>query len=145
MSKPTEPIPPHIILREILRHYTEFRAHVSATGNFVLDHAYHIYQKDKETPRGKVSVSFSFWDLQQGISELSPRKKEALWYNVICDWKQKDVAERMGITTVSVGQYVDQACLQLAERYFGDDKQTITVFDRKDRKRKKDVEQPKPI
>jgi hypothetical protein len=27
----------------------------------------------------------------------------------------------MGITTVSVGQYVEQAMLQLAERYFAED------------------------
>jgi hypothetical protein len=81
----------------------EFRDHVTRTGDHV------IYRGD---------VGISFWDLHRGITELSPRKREALFYNVILDWKQRDVAERMGITTVSVGQYVEQACLQLAEEYF---------------------------
>lgn len=27
----------------------------------------------------------------------------------------------MGITTVSVGQYVEQACIQLSERYFAEE------------------------
>jgi predicted transcriptional regulator len=56
--------------------------------------------------------------LQHSLSSLSERKREAIFYNVILDWKQKDVAERMGITTVSVGQYVDQGCTQLARIYF---------------------------
>lgn len=36
------------------------------------------------------------------------------------DQRQEDVARQMGITTVSVGQYVKQACIQLSEYYFGD-------------------------
>ena len=36
------------------------------------------------------------------------------------DKRQEDVAEQMNITTVSVGQYVKQACLQLSEYYFAD-------------------------
>jgi DNA-directed RNA polymerase specialized sigma24 family protein len=66
-------------------------------------------------------VTISFWDLHRGIKELSPRKREALFYNVILDEKQRDVADRMGITTVSVGQYVEQAVMQLAEQYFTDE------------------------
>jgi len=51
---------------------------------------------------------------------LSVRKEQAFLLNVILDQRQEDVAEQMGITTVSVGQYVKQACLQLSEYYFGD-------------------------
>jgi hypothetical protein len=66
-------------------------------------------------------VTISFWDLHDGLKALSARKREAFFWNVLMDKKQKDVAKLMGITTVSVGQYVEQACLQLAERYFGED------------------------
>lgn len=97
--------PIHKRLREALRHYTEFKAHVSAYSQHVIEHK---------------GIQISFYDLQQGIKDLSPRKKEALFYNVILDWKQKDVAEKMGITTVSVGQYVEGAVQQLAKRYFAE-------------------------
>lgn len=92
-------------LREALRHYTEFKAYVAATGQHVIEHK---------------GIEISFYDLQKGIKELSPRKMEALYYNVIMDMKQKDVADIMGITTVSVGQYVDGAVQQLAKRYFAE-------------------------
>lgn len=65
-----------------------------------------------------VRISLSFWDLQNALVNLSPRKREAVFYNVILDKKQKDVAAIMGITTVSVGQYVEQAMLQLSVDYF---------------------------
>jgi DNA-directed RNA polymerase specialized sigma24 family protein len=65
----------------------------------------------------KVSVSFSFWDLHRGLKELAPRKREALFHNVIRDAKQKDVARIMGITTVTVGQYVEHAFRQLIDRH----------------------------
>ena len=61
------------------------------------------------------------WDLQGALKNLSARKREAVYYNVILDKKQKDVADIMGITTVSVGQYVEQAMMQLAEEYFAKD------------------------
>lgn len=112
----TEPIPPHRVLREVLRHYTEYRTHVTNTGNHVIRHGYWVYPENGE--RYKVAVTLSFWDLHRGIKELSPRKREALFYNVILDQRQRDVADKMGITTVSVGQYVEQACLQLADEYF---------------------------
>lgn len=115
----TEPVPPHRILREVLRHYTEYRTHVANTGDHVIQHGYWVHPEDGE--KYKVSVTLSFWDLHRGIKELSPRKREALFYNVILDQRQRDVAEKMGITTVSVGQYVEQACLQLAEEYFNDE------------------------
>jgi len=69
-------------------------------------------------------LSISFSDLKHGLEDLSPRKREAFFYNVILDWKQKDVAEHMGITTVSVGQYVEQAMIQLSKRYFAEDDPT---------------------
>lgn len=96
-------------LRETLRHYTEFKAFVSATGKDVIEHN---------------GLQISFSDLEAGIKDLSPRKKEALLHNVIFDKKQKDVAEIMGITTVSVGQYVDGAVQQLAKRYFAEREDT---------------------
>lgn len=63
-------------------------------------------------------ITISFVDLQYGLSDLPPRKKEAVWLNVICDMKQRDVARLMGISMVSVGQYVDQAMRRLSKRYF---------------------------
>ncbi len=117
-GRATEPMPPHRILREVLRHYSEFRTHVSDTGHHVIEHSIPIWDEAGENIVDRQTVSISFWDLHRGIKDLSPRKREALWYNVILDWRQRDVAERMGITTVSVGQYVEQAVIQLAEDYF---------------------------
>lgn len=119
-GRPTEAIPLHRVLREVLRHFLEYQELVASTGNDVIDHGYYIYEDDGEAIKEKVAVSISFWDLFYGLKELSPRKREAIFWNVIMDKKQKDVAERMGITTVSVGQYVEQACLQLAKRYFAE-------------------------
>lgn len=118
-GKLTEPIPKHRVLREVFRHYLEFRQIVSDTGNHVIDHGYFVYNEDGTKRR--VSVSISFWDLFNGLKELSPRKREAVWYNVILDQKQRDVAKKMAITTVSVGQYVEQAMIQLSERYFAEE------------------------
>jgi FixJ family two-component response regulator len=91
------------VLREAYRNYHQLQQYVQATGNHCL------------TYKG---LTISFYDLDKNINKLSPRKKEAFYLNVIIDMKQKDVAERMGITCVSVGQYVAQACSQLAELYF---------------------------
>jgi DNA-directed RNA polymerase specialized sigma24 family protein len=116
----TEPIPRHRILREIYRNYTQYKDYVSSTGRHVIEHGYYVYDEEGNI-KDKVLVTISFWDLHQGLKSLSPRKREAMFYNVILDWKQRDVAKKMGITTVSVGQYVEQATLQLAQRYFADD------------------------
>jgi DNA-directed RNA polymerase specialized sigma24 family protein len=70
-----------------------------------------------ETKLHRVTVGFDFWDLQRGIRELAPRKREALFFNVIRDMKQKDVAREMKITTVTVGQYVEHAFRQLIDRH----------------------------
>lgn len=115
-KKLTKPIPLYLILREILRHYLEFREHAGSTGDHVIEHGYTYYPEDGEPQ--KVSITISLWDLHRGIKELAPRKREALFYNVILDQRQRDVADTMGITTVSVGQYVKQACIQLARDYF---------------------------
>lgn len=123
-GKLTEAIPRHRVLREVYRHYLEFRDYVSSTGNSVIEHGYFIYPdpKDPFSPdKQKVEVTVSFWDLHSGLKDLSPRKREAVFYNVILDWKQRDVAKKMGITTVSVGQYVEQGMIQLAERYFAEE------------------------
>lgn len=119
-SKRTVAQPQHRILREIYRHYMEFRDLVSASGHSVFEHGEFIYNEEGEIT-GKAMYTISFWDLHDALNKLSKRKREAVFYNVILDKKQKDVADLMGITTVSVGQYVEQAMLQLAERYFADD------------------------
>jgi DNA-directed RNA polymerase specialized sigma24 family protein len=120
-NKPTAPVPLHRVLREVLRHYTEYRALVNQDGRLhVIDYGYWVYNEDG-TRKKKVQVCISFWDLYYGLKELAPRKREAIFYNVILDQKQKDVAKHMGITTVSVGQYVEAGCLQLAKMYFTDE------------------------
>jgi DNA-directed RNA polymerase specialized sigma24 family protein len=125
-DKLTAPIPPHRILREVLRHYIEFRELVMGYGllggadgrKHILDHSYYWWNEDGE--KQKETVEISFWDLHSALKELAPRKREAIYHNVILDKKQKDVAQIMGITTVSVGQYVDAGVLQLAKKYFAE-------------------------
>ena len=121
------------VLREVYRHYLEFRDLVSlpehdgqggyGNSDGVIEHGYIV--EDEDGNRKKVMVTLSFWDLQGALADLSPRKREAVFYNVILDQKQKDVAAKMGITTVSVGQYVEQAMIQLSEKYFADNKPVI--------------------
>lgn len=123
-GKLTEPIPRHRILREVYRHYLEYREYVSSTGNHVIEHGYFLYNDDGSI-KEKVNITVSFWDLFEGLKDLSPRKREAVWYNVILDQKQRDVAKKMQITTVSVGQYVEQAMLQLSQRYFAEETEPI--------------------
>lgn len=116
MAVRKDELPPHRVLREVYRHYLEFRELVAQDGrNHVIEHGYYI---DEPEGMRKVHMSVSFWDLGNDINKLSDRKREAFWYNVICDMKQKDVAAIMGITTVSVGQYVEAACEQLAMGHF---------------------------
>jgi DNA-directed RNA polymerase specialized sigma24 family protein len=128
VAKQSGVIPPHRILREVLRHYTEFREMVGGYGQSgqgadgrkdTIDHSY--WAIDEDGNRKKITIEISFWDLQEGLKELAPRKREAIWHNVIEDKKQKDVAKLMGITTVSVGQYVEAGVMQLAKRYFAED------------------------
>lgn len=114
-------MPRHRILREMYRHYTELKAYVAANGgDAVIYHSYPIYDEAGEVI-GKEDIEISYLDLQDSLSVLSPRKRTAVYLNVIKDLKQKDVAKIMDITTVSVGQYVDQAMQQLAKDYFAED------------------------
>jgi DNA-directed RNA polymerase specialized sigma subunit len=101
MEKPE--LEKHRLLREIVRNYLVFEDYCSQYGTYTIEHK---------------GITVSFLDLHNALKTLSPRKKEAIYYNVILDWKQKDVAEKMGITTVSVGQYVDQGMVQLCKSYF---------------------------
>lgn len=136
-------MPKHRVLREIFRHYTEFREYVAQGNSPVLEHTYLVPVKGvpEECPDNpnaskpkphkavemhciwcdgemkRITVSFNFWDLRRGLEDLAPRKREALFHNVIMDQKQKDVAKTMGITTVTVGQYVDHAFKQLVEEH----------------------------
>ena len=59
-------------------------------------------------------LTVNFLDLKMCLQHLSKRKMEAIFYNVILDMKQRDVAEIMGITTVSIGQYVEAGVMQAA-------------------------------
>jgi hypothetical protein len=114
MAKKKDDFKPHRILREIYRHYNEFEDLFRLNGTHVIDHA--VLVDGVKTP-----ITISLFDLREGISEtgpLSPRKRQAVMLNVIKDLKQKDVAEIMKITTVSVGQYVENAMEQLAPAYF---------------------------
>ena len=114
----SEPIPKHRILRELYRNYPKFKDLFKNDGTDVIEHSYFYY--DENGTEYKDTITVSLWDLQGALKNLSARKREAVFYNVILDKKQKDVAEIMGITTVSVGQYVEQAMMQLADEYFAD-------------------------
>ena len=109
-----EEVPAAIILRELYRHYLTFRDYVGSGGDHILEHSYFVQDESGQpvwTTIGpkkygwvnarKVTISFSFWDLHRGLKNLAPRKKEAFFYNVILDQKQRTVAQHMKITTVS--------------------------------------------
>jgi hypothetical protein len=106
----------HKILREVYRHYLDLRDFVGRTGHDIIEHPVETEEGSGEYQ----TLTISFSDLKHGLNELAPRKREAFFFNVILDWKQKDVAEKMGITTVSVGQYVDAAAIQLSKHYFAE-------------------------
>lgn len=94
------------VLREVLRHYLEFEAYCAQSGKYVIEHK---------------GVEISFSDLKGILKTLSPRKMQAVWLNVVMDMKQREVAEIMGIRTVTVGQYVDDSVTQLVEIYFAEE------------------------
>lgn len=89
----------HRVLREVLRNYGVFESLCSQTGDYEISH------------RG---VSFNFLDLQGCLKKLSKRQMEAVFFFVICDEKQKTVAERLGISTVTVGQYCESGLIRVA-------------------------------
>lgn len=107
----------HRILREVLRNYVTLKKDAEESGYSLTICAIKGCINSTGARKGHDGpcelVTVNFIDLQNCLSKLSKRKKEAVFYNVILDMKQKDVAARMGITTVSVGQYVEQAMLQI--------------------------------
>lgn len=126
----------HKILREAYRHLSEFEDFAThsipepSSGKYGQSGRVINAQTSglKDTIEYK-GITLSLIDLKQALKDanLAPRKREAFYLNVICDMKQRDVAEQMGITTVSVGQYVEQAMLQIADVYFKDDSEDVTV------------------
>jgi hypothetical protein len=117
MAKKEAKFQPHRILREVYRHYYEFEQLFRAYGTHTIEHSVDV--GDKNYP-----VTISFFDLRDGLKPqkdggiLSDRKLQAVMLNVVRDLKQRDVAEIMDITTVSVGQYVEHAMELLARKYF---------------------------
>lgn len=129
---------PHLILREILRNYISYRDHLAYYGSDVIEHSYYVIEGEPGEPDErvrKVTISISFSDLQNCLRPqsqggiLSERKREALLYNVVFDWLQKDAAAKMKITPVSVGQYTSLALKQLAARYFTNDDLAHSSFE----------------
>lgn len=121
----------HKILREAYRNYLSFEQYVKDTAKDIIEYAV----PEKPGSDNYIPVQISFTDLQRALTQyhngvkaegtvLSKRKEEAFYLNVIRDMLQRDVAEEMGITTVSVGQYVEQAMIQLCDYYFDEEKDT---------------------
>lgn len=102
------------ILKEVYRNYLLFREEHMRTGLDVI--TYDVESSPGSNEYQTVVISFS--DLREGVSELAPRKKEAFYYHIICNMRQREVGKIMGCTTVTVGQYVDSAVMQLAKKYF---------------------------
>ena len=137
----SEETAPHRVLREILRNYLSWRDHLAYNGfhDDVIEHSYYVAdpsgEPDGEPTLRKVTLTISFSDLQNCLKPqskggiLSERKREALLYNVVFDWLQKDVADKMGITPVSVGQYTYLALRQLARRYFTPEDLALSHYD----------------
>lgn len=118
----------HRIIKEAYRNYTSLRDYAlglqkdsSTPGNDIIE-----YAVETKPGSGKYKqIIISYQALKQTLEEvkLPPRKRQAFYLNVLEDKLQREVADIMGITTVSVGQYVDGACEQLAEHYFADDEE----------------------
>lgn len=104
----------HKVLIEIYKHYIDLQDFYMRTGQDIIEIPAGYYKNVTE------SITISFTDLKYGLDSLSPRKKEAFLYHVIYDKKQKEVAEMMGITTVTVGQYTNAASENLCKRYFAE-------------------------
>lgn len=102
----------HLIIREAFRHYIDL---------------YDYWKREGKPTITYKGITISILDLKRILSEveLSDRKAQAFYLNVLQDKKQKEVAEIMGITTVSVGQYVNAACRQYADLYMTQDEKGI--------------------
>ena len=96
-----DPILLHRMLREVLKNYTVFESLCSQSGHWDISHK---------------GVTINFLDLKGCLKNLSPRQKEAVYWFVLSDEKQKVVAERMSISTVTVGQYVESAMVRVAQQ-----------------------------
>lgn len=103
----------HLIIREAFRNYISL---------------YDYWKREGKPTISYKGITISILDLKKILSEvdLSDRKAQAFYLNVLKDKKQKEVAAIMGITTVSVGQYVNAACRQYAELYMTDEEKDIT-------------------
>lgn len=103
----------YLIIREAFRHYLDFYDFWKREGRHTIEYK---------------GLTISFLDLKKVLSEvdLSDRKAQAFVLNVLQDKKQKEVAEIMGITTVSVGQYVTAACRQFSDLYWTEQEKAIT-------------------
>ena len=129
----------HKILREAYRHYLSWQdllvygggSDAPVKNREELETLTHTVPKEPGSDE-YVTIQISFYDLERALKSfngeiqkegtvLSKRKEEAFYLNVIQDMLQRDVADRMGITTVSVGQYVDQSMLQLVKYYWDED------------------------
>lgn len=103
----------HLIIREAFRHYIDL---------------YDYWKREGKPTITYKGITISILDMKKILSEvdLSDRKAQAFYLNVLEDKKQKEVAEQMGITTVSVGQYVNAACRQYADLYMTAEEKEIT-------------------
>jgi DNA-directed RNA polymerase specialized sigma24 family protein len=116
----TTRIPLFKIVKEALNNYTTWRRHIAICQQShthydgTLCHTYIVYNEDR-TPKEKVTVEMSFWDLLRGIEKISPRKREALWYGVILGKTQEEAGKIMGLRSVTVGQYSNAAAMELAK------------------------------
>src|ERR1700752_730432 len=96
---------PHKVLRQILRNYLSYRDHLAYvdTAHDGIEHSYVVNEEDDDgnPTKRKVTLTISFSYLQNCLRPqskggiLSERKREALLYNVVFDWLQQDVAEKM--------------------------------------------------
>ena len=103
----------HLIIREAFRRYIDL---------------YDYWKREGKATITFKGITISILDLKKILSEvdLSDRKAQAFYLNVLEDKKQKEVAEIMGITTVSVGQYVNAACRQYADLYMTNEEKDIS-------------------
>lgn len=129
----------HKILREAFRNYLTWKdllIYGSTDGSVTDVITYHIPKEEGSDEY--VPITISFYDLERSLTSfsernnaegtvLSKRKEEAFHLNVIRDMLQRDVADIMGISTGSVGQYVEQGMIQLCDYYFAEEEDTPNV------------------
>ena len=127
-----------VILREAYRNYLTWGDLITyGDGNTMHVSDILTYRVPKEPGSEEmVDVTISYHDLERALNQfqdtarrdgtvLSKRKEQAFYLHIIRDMLQRDVADIMGITTVSVGQYVDDGMKQLCKYYFAEEEDTI--------------------